>query len=217
MRTFVYVDGFNLYYRALKNTNHKWLDLSKLSSDLLPAGSTIERINYYTASVSGKRDADMQRRQQAYLSALRTIPCLRVHLGRFLVHDVVMKLTEPLEFRPAFKVPPSPLPRLAKVIKTEEKGSDVALGAHLVRDAFLGAFEQAAILTNDSDLREPVRIVVQEVGLPVILLTPENRPVGSLVKLVSDVRHIRTSVLRRCQFPDSVPSKKGPISKPATW
>ena len=136
LRTFVYVDGFNLYYRALKGTPHKWLDLLALSSDLLPAGSTVERINYYTAVVSGRRDADMPRRQHAYLSALRTIPCLRVHLGRFLVHDVVMKLAEPLEFQPALRVPPSPVPRFAKVIKTEEKGSDVTLGSHLVRDAF---------------------------------------------------------------------------------
>ena len=26
MRTFVYVDGFNLYYAALKGTPFKWLD-----------------------------------------------------------------------------------------------------------------------------------------------------------------------------------------------
>jgi len=27
MRTIVYSDGFNLYYRALKGTSHKWLDV----------------------------------------------------------------------------------------------------------------------------------------------------------------------------------------------
>ena len=27
MRTFVYVDGFNLYYGALKRSSWKWLDL----------------------------------------------------------------------------------------------------------------------------------------------------------------------------------------------
>ncbi|MDA8399005.1 MAG: helicase-related protein, partial [Actinomycetota bacterium] len=30
-RTFVYIDGFNLYYRALKGTPHKWLDIEALS------------------------------------------------------------------------------------------------------------------------------------------------------------------------------------------
>ncbi len=50
------------------------------------------------------------------------------------------------------------------MVKSEEKGSDVNLGAHLVRDAFTDAFDVAVILTNDSDLVEPVRIAVQEAG-----------------------------------------------------
>ena len=33
MRTFVYVDGFNLYYGALKSTPWKWLDLPALQCD----------------------------------------------------------------------------------------------------------------------------------------------------------------------------------------
>ena len=65
------------------------------------------------------------------------------------------------------------------------------LGVHLVRDAFMGEFDEAAILTNDTDLVEAVRIVTREVGLPVTLLTPENKPAGGLVKVASDVRHFR--------------------------
>ena len=34
--TNVYVDGFNLYYGALKGTPYKWLDLGALSKVLLP-------------------------------------------------------------------------------------------------------------------------------------------------------------------------------------
>ena len=33
MRTVVYVDGFNLYYGALKGTSWKWLDLVALSQN----------------------------------------------------------------------------------------------------------------------------------------------------------------------------------------
>jgi hypothetical protein len=32
VRTIAYVDGFNLYYRALKGTPYKWLDLNKMLS-----------------------------------------------------------------------------------------------------------------------------------------------------------------------------------------
>ena len=35
-RTRVYVDGFNLYYGALKGTRYKWLDPVRLSARLLP-------------------------------------------------------------------------------------------------------------------------------------------------------------------------------------
>ena len=35
MRTFVYVDGFNLYYGALKSTSSKWLDLPALFAKIL--------------------------------------------------------------------------------------------------------------------------------------------------------------------------------------
>ena len=31
MITNVYIDGFNLYYRALKDTPFRWLDLRKLA------------------------------------------------------------------------------------------------------------------------------------------------------------------------------------------
>ena len=63
-------------------------------------------------------------------------------------------------------VPPYPV--VAKVWKTEEKGSDVNLASHLVYDACQGSFDVAAVLSNDTDLVEPIRIVTQELGLPVI-------------------------------------------------
>ncbi len=49
MKTWVYVDGFNLYYGALKGTPHKWLDLSRMSVLLLP-GYQITKIKYFAAA-----------------------------------------------------------------------------------------------------------------------------------------------------------------------
>jgi hypothetical protein len=46
----VYIDGFNLYYGALKGTPYKWLDLSRLCQTLLPS-DTIHEIKYFTARV----------------------------------------------------------------------------------------------------------------------------------------------------------------------
>jgi hypothetical protein len=53
--------------------------------------------------------------------------------------------------------------------------SDVNLGVHLVRDGFKGAFDVAAVLTNDTDLVEPIRIVTKEIRLPVTLLVLVQR------------------------------------------
>jgi hypothetical protein len=57
-RTIVYIDGFNLYYRALKPLGHRWMNIAALSEAVLPASSKITAIKYYTARVSGRRTGD---------------------------------------------------------------------------------------------------------------------------------------------------------------
>jgi hypothetical protein len=54
-RTYIYVDGFNLYYRAVRGTAYKWLDLKKLLSHLLSPKNEIIKIKYFTALVSGQK------------------------------------------------------------------------------------------------------------------------------------------------------------------
>ncbi len=70
------------------------------------------------------------------------------------------------------------------------------LGVHLVRDAFRGEFDVAAVLTNDTDLCEPIRIVRQELNLPVILLAPSSKPSASLSQLVTSTRTSRATLVR---------------------
>jgi hypothetical protein len=79
------------------------------------------------------------------------------------------------------------------------------------------AFDFAAMLTNDTDRVEPVRIVTQELGLPVTLLTPIAKPATSLARVMSSVRHIQPYI-GPCQLPDEIPlPAKKPISKPTEW
>ena len=49
--TIVYIDGFNLYYGALRGTPFKWLDVRALCARMLPT-NTIAQIRYFTANVS---------------------------------------------------------------------------------------------------------------------------------------------------------------------
>ena len=217
MKTVVYVDGFNLYYCALKKTGYKWLNLDVLCQAVLPKSCTVLRINYYTARVSGRRNPTAPKDQNSYLKALETIPKIRVHFGSFQVTNKWMFLVQPLDFRPTSIVAAIPEPDFARVVKTEEKGSDVNLGSHLVRDAFAGVFEHAAVITNDTDLKEPLRIVVQETKLPVTLLTPVGHPSESLKKLATHVRHLGP-YLGVSQFQNLVRGPGGQtIRKPIDW
>lgn len=66
VKTWVYVDGFNLYYGALKGTSYKWLNLKAFCEQIFPNPHSIEKIKYFPARVSGAQDADAPRRQAAY-------------------------------------------------------------------------------------------------------------------------------------------------------
>jgi hypothetical protein len=93
MRTRVYVDGFNLYYGAVKGTPFKWLNLVELALQVLPPGHNVDRLKYFTARVSGASDPGAPGRQQVYLRALRTLPEVEIHFGSFLAKTVWRPLT----------------------------------------------------------------------------------------------------------------------------
>jgi uncharacterized LabA/DUF88 family protein len=160
-RTFVYVDGFNLYYRALAQKPHKWLSMYALATRMLPHNN-IAQIKYYTARVSGNRDPNEPSRQAAYLRALRTTPGLSIFYGKFLPKIITRPLVDPPPYGS----------RYVRVHSTEEKGSDVNLASHLIADGFRHRYEVAVVVSKDTDLREPIRIVKEELGLPVGLNLP---------------------------------------------
>ncbi len=217
MRTIVYIDGFNLYYRALRHSNHKWLDIAAMSKAALGAAHTVTAVKYYTARISGRTDATALARQHAYLRALSGLPDVHFYFGNVLSSRKFAGLVRPYDFRPPFALPAGAAPDVAHVWKTEEKGSDVNLGVHLVRDAFKNEFDAAAILTNDTDLAEPIRIVVQELGRPVTLLTPTPKPATSLARLCGSIRHI-DPYLGPCQLPNPAPTDNGKLAlKPSSW
>jgi hypothetical protein len=204
-KVYVYVDGFNLYYGALKRTPYKWLDLAALCRVMLP-NDTVEQVNYYTARVSARpHNPSAPLDQQVYLRALRTIPNLKISLGHFLTHSVPMVLTGSTPVKKVW------------VDKTEEKGSDVNLATHLVRDAFERRFDVAVLITNDSDLAEPVRIVSQERTLPVGILNPHQTHSAELKQWATFVKRIRQADLAASQFPANMTDTRGAFQKPATW
>jgi len=176
---------------------------------LLPR-DTINRIRYFTARVEARPgDSGQRQRQDVYLRALATIPHLSIHFGTFLSHTVGAVRADS---------PPGD-PRFVNIIKTEEKGSDVNLATYLLLDGFKGAYEAAAVLSNDSDLTEPIRVVRDELMLPIGVLCPHDNPSRLLMNAATRNfwREIRDATLAKAQFPDVLTDGRGQFHKPPRW
>jgi len=147
-------------------------------------------------------------RQQLYWRALSTSPIIEIIRGHFLTHTVSMPSSTPdaQGFHP-----------MIQVIKTEEKGSDVNLASHMLMDGFKDRYDVAVMVTNDSDLVTPVKMIRRELGKKVGVIVPGPRPSRALKNEATFTRQIRPGDLRKCQFPDVIQSLHGTITKPNRW
>lgn len=240
MRTSVYIDGFNLYYLAVRGTRYKWLDLRAVCQKLLPLACKIGTIKYFTAHVSGKFDPDQPIRQSTYIRALEShIPELEVYYGHFTTHPkgAPLVIPEPAQTHAEVLVPqpdgstqamslplvaPKPHRKFARIFKTEEKGSDVNIAVHLLNDAWEDKFDCGVIISNDSDLAEALKLVkahAKKKTLGLIYPGLKGNPSRELQKHANFVKQIRKGVLSSSQLPDPVPGKNPgeSYSKPAGW
>lgn len=202
----VYIDGFNLYYRALRAPGKRWLNLRDLCAASLPQ-EEIHRIRYFTARVSARQPGDHDpQRQDVYLKALKSVSNLHIHYGHYLSSQPTMKRVDP----PGDFV---------KVFKSEEKGSDVNLASYLLLDAFRSDADTFVVLSNDTDLVEPLRIVKHELAKRTGALYPHRKSSGALRTADPDFfRVLKASDIEASQFPDSVQLPDGSrVSKPQGW
>lgn len=213
-RVAVYVDGFNLYFGSLKaKPALKWVDLEALGRTLAPNDELV-KVRYFTAWVSGKADPEAPRRQQTYLRALRSLPLVEAHFGHFETHEKDRPLVHP---RPGRS-------RMARIIQTEEKGSDVNLATWLLLDGVDGLYETAIVVSNDSDLEEPIRQANKRYG-PVHVISPHQLAKGppytycyTLKAAATSYRSLLESEVAQSQLPDPVRLPKGKkVTRPIVW
>ena len=209
-RTIVYIDGFNLFYGALKGTPHKWLDLEALCRRLLPRDNLV-KVRYFTARVSARPDDPQQPdRQDIYLRALATLPLVDIHYGYFKTRHVRLPLARPEPDEP----------RTVEVLRTEEKGSDVNLATCLLLDAFNDACDVAVVISNDSDLAQAIRAAQSELDVKVGIVNPHPRRRQSRELLGLDClfyKQIPRQLLGRVQLPAVLHDASGPIRRPQAW
>ena len=222
MKIWVYIDGFNLYNGAVKNTDYKWLDLLKLSQHLRPSDS-IERIKYFTAKLDTRStDTGQPFRQMIYWRALETLGLVEIIKGKFLTKPVYLPEAASVDELNTLKSQGANTagmrPNMVKVYRSEEKGTDVNLAVHMVHDAHLAKFDAALVLSNDSDLVEAVRIVVKEIGKPVFIYTPHAKfPSAQLKSVATSFFDIRTIHLSSSLFPNTLTDVRGTFSKTSAW
>lgn len=218
MKTIVYIDGYNLYYGLLRNSPFKWLDLYRLFQDFVlnPTTDLVE-VRYYTSPVLLKMSDDPQsaQRQRIYLQALRKMPPKRVSIieGKMLASTPYLRLVEPLAQAPE-------LTRV-RVYTLVEKHTDVNLAADLITGAWTGAFEQAVICTNDTDIKGALAAVRQhhpqlKLGLVAPIPASDHRKIAAeLLQYTDWAKKLSTTHLANSQLPAKIPGTS--ITKPIVW
>ena len=157
----LYIDGFNLYFGALKGTELRWLDPVTLTKQVFPSLEVIAT-KYFSAPVVDEVGKEGQaRRQSLYWRALRRLPNLDIVEGKFRVRRIWAKSA-------------SPPPELVEIIRAEEKGSDVNLATHLIMDAIHEQVDVFIVVSGDSDLVAPIAALTQRLNKTVAVINPQR-------------------------------------------
>lgn len=218
MKTIVYIDGYNLYYGLLRRSAFKWLDLYRLFQEhALDSDADVVEVRYYTAPVLGRMsdDPESPQRQRTYLQALRKMPPGKVSIieGKIMAETPVRRLVNPF--------PECPDQTHAKVHDFTEKKTDVNLAADLITGAWTGAYEQAVVCSNDTDLEGALRAVKENcplvrLGLVAPIPSNDSRKIAADLKKYADWSKVLSTVhIERSQLPDKIPGTA--LHCPESW
>ncbi len=204
-RTIVYVDGFNLYYGAVRGTPNKWLDLSKYFRLIRPHDDII-LIRYFTSLVTGVTRPN----QEVFLSALRTRPDIAITYGTFLSKKVKCSHTTCAH-------------QGSRLFESkEEKRTDVNIAVHMIDDAYQDRCDRLILVSADSDLVPGVEFVRTRFRKKeVVVYVPSlNRPrmAAELRAAAHKHQNLPLNVMPRAQFPNELSDGNGKtLKKPASW
>ena len=210
LTTHVYVDGFNLYKRALEDSQYKWLDLGRMCN-LILSKYEVCKIYYFTARIKPvPHDENRAVRQQIYFRALRVNPLVEIVESTFLA-DKPRLPVYPWEYDENGD------PRKVRVMQYKEKGSDVNIATQMLIDAYTNQCEAQFVLTADSDLVQPIRHL-KSIGKTVGLILPTTKASKKIMAAAHpSIYHVRESVLADSQYPDELKDATGTFRKPNRW
>ena len=205
-----YIDAFNFYFGMTRGTKYKWCDLFSLCKKLVPEDELI-RVKVFSGRAKVLSDPQQPMRQQIYFRALESNNDVEVIKSPFhinkkrLPHQTWSIFGRKLFFR---------------VLSPQEKGSDVKLATHLLMDGMNNKYDLALVITNDSDLEEPIRVVRKELRKRIMVAAPTKGHMADKLKKAAGGRNHRTLPMQlviESQFPDQIIHKGKRISKPDAW
>ena len=203
-RVISYVDGFNLYFglKAKGWKRYYWLDVAALASALLKQGQALQETHFFTARIraDGNNRTDKQR-QDCYLDALASRPNLHIREGHFLKKNHACRSCG------------------ASWPTYEEKMTDVNIAVQLLADAFDDRFDTALVISADSDLTTPVRLVLERFPHKrVIVAQPPGRNSVELAKVATAAFTVGQTKIRQNQLSQRITTATGVVlERPATW
>ena len=199
-RVNVYIDGFNLYFGLMQAgfENCKWLNLNKLTHNLLHINQTIAEIKYFTSRVSN--NPDKQKRQATYIEALESTG-IKIYYGNYQ--------SDKIECRQCGNIWPI----------YHEKMTDVNIATQMLIDAFKNKFDMAMLISGDSDLVPPIRTIHELFkDKRVFVAFPPKRHNASIAIVARGSLTIGRKKLIDSQFDEKVLKKDGYIlMKPKDW
>ncbi len=203
-RVAVYVDGFNLYFglRAKGWKRYYWLDLRRMSENLMKPGERLVKVRYFTARVFPEPgDPGKPKRQNTYLDALATLSDLHIHYGYHMTKE--QRCLSCGTVRQTY----------------EEKMTDVNIAVELLGDAQDDAFDTAIIVTGDGDMANLVRGVRERYHEKrTIVAFPPRRQSMELRNAATAHLTIGRAVLNNSQLPDRVIKADGYVlERPIEW
>ena len=199
--TIVLIDGFNLYYGLLRGTPWKWLDLIAFSQALLGNDHHILAVKYFTSPVkTHPHDLAAIDRQKTYLHALAEMGQVRTTLGFYSKRNAMMPATER-----ACQSCATADKGLVRVIKLEEKRSDVNLAVSVVLDATKSEVDGLALVTGDSDQVAAIEAARYVYGKRVLVFNPHPGLSQHLKRAASYYKNIPRDLPARCQLPEAIP------------
>jgi len=194
-----YIDGYNVYH-AIDDINRsrrgalshlKWLDLRALMHHFIdPNVHEILGVSYFSAYMTWR--SGREARHRAYIKALEHVGVKPI-LGQFKKKDAYCK-----NCKTTYQA-------------REEKESDVNIATHLVSDAYENNFDQAFLITNDSDLLGPIRLVrakFSKKGLKIIA-PPFRKHSKELWGIATHRAHILQAHLETSRLPESAHADDG--------